>query len=168
MRLSDFFIFLQTFRPALIYEKNFFERCKIKNTIIILNKIKLWFFSKIDETIGLEEESYYFSTFYKVSRKYGTIAILYSNEFEIFTKGEYFLSILNCTEDFVIGKQSRYNVDLLCKYIPLLEEQEELKEIVSNKDRKEIVWTNGIEYGVVDSSVAIDTSLLRRVMESER
>lgn len=121
---------------------------------------RLWFFSKIDENIGLEKESYYFSTFYKVSRMYGTIAMLYSNEFEIFTKGEYFSSILNCTEDFVIGKQSKYDVDLLCKYIPLLEEQEELKEIVLNKDKKEIVWTNGIEYEVAEESFLQSTTEL--------
>lgn len=111
---------------------------------------RLWFFSKIDENVGFEKESYYFSTFYKVSRKYGTIAILYSNEFEIFTKGKYFSSILNCTGDFAIGRQSKYDVDLLCEYIPLLEEQEELKEIVSNKEKKEIVWTNWIKYEVLN------------------
>ena len=114
---------------------------------------RLWFFSKIDENIGLEKESYYFSTFYKVSRKYGTITMLYSDEFEFFTKGEYFSSILNCTGDFVIGRQSKYDTDLLCKYFPLLEEQGELKEIVLNKERKEIVWTDGIKYEVVDSSL---------------
>ena len=114
---------------------------------------RLWFFSKIDENIGLEKESYYFSTFYKVSRKYGTITILYSDEFEFFTKGEYFSSILNCTGDFVIGRQSKYDTDLLCKYFPLLEEQGELKEIVLNKEKKEIVWTDGIKYEVVDSSL---------------
>lgn len=111
---------------------------------------RLWFFSKIDENTGLEKESYYFSTFYKISRKYGAIVMLYSNEFEFFTKGEYSNSILNCTGDFAIGRQSKYDTDLLCKYFPLLKEQEELKEIVSNKERKEIVLTNGIKYEVVD------------------
>lgn len=110
---------------------------------------RMWFFSKVDGNLKLEKESYYFSLVYKIARKYGTIMMLYSNEFEFFTKGEYSNSILNCTGDFVIGRQSKYDTDLLCKYFTLLEEQEELKEIVSNKERKEIVWTNGIKYEVV-------------------
>lgn len=113
---------------------------------------RLWFFSKVDGNLELEKESYYFSLVYKISRKYGAIVMLYSNEFEFFTKGEYSKSILCCTGDFLIGKQSKYDANLLCDVFSLKNEQESLLDTITDKESKEWVWTNGIEYEKVDVS----------------